>query len=73
MTETRSVPCPHCGDTLYQVGMLDYRGVGGKLADSPSLDTDEIGYFMFCPRCSRRVDMEVTSSPTGAGFLPKNR
>jgi DNA-directed RNA polymerase subunit RPC12/RpoP len=72
MTEIQKIPCPHCGDVLYQLGLLDDHGVWGKLPNAPSLENDKGGYFMSCPYCSRRVDMEVTSSPIGAGFRPRN-
>ena len=72
MTNIQNVPCPYCGKTLYRIGPLDKdRGVWGKLPDGPKMENDEKGNFMSCPECLRRVDMEITSSPTGAGFRPK--
>lgn len=57
MLPTHDVPCPHCGAALYSATSLD-DGVNPDTPESPNVQTDERGFFLECPHCRKRVQME---------------
>lgn len=57
MLPTHDVPCPSCGGFLYTSTSLD-DGVNTRTPESPRVEADGQGFFMCCPHCRARVQME---------------
>ena len=57
MLPTHDVPCPHCGKALYSAVSLD-DGFNPLTPESPKVEAEGSGFYMRCPHCAKRVQME---------------
>jgi transcription elongation factor Elf1 len=57
---TTTIPCPRCNGELLHAAALA-PGVLAKRSGDPDLEHDEKGYFVRCPHCTARLDVDVTS------------
>ena len=63
---TKETMCPCCGKVLYALGPVAQSVAG--VANGPKVESDQHGHFMRCPHCSKRVILQSTKTPVGAGF-----
>ena len=74
-----NIPCPYCKETLFRgrpsAASLDILGLAiadnatAIHEDDPGIQHEEGEYYAICPRCGKRVLMElVPGGPSGTSF-----
>lgn len=61
MLPTHEVRCPHCGQPLYSSLSLDDAALIGT-PESPPVHCEDGRFFLECPGCGARVEMERYSA-----------
>ncbi len=63
-----NVPCPYCKDTLRRIRPIE-ENVTGIHKNNPLLEQENGEYFVTCPNCGERVQMDtVPGGPSGTSF-----
>jgi uncharacterized protein YbaR (Trm112 family) len=62
------VPCPCCKGELYRTTLIDDRGAWALGKGSPRVQSDELGPFMICPHCKKRVVLIPDRTAARAGL-----
>jgi transcription elongation factor Elf1 len=57
---TTTIPCPRCNGELLHAARQAPGILATRIGD-PELQPDEKGYFVTCPHCAERIDVDVTS------------
>ena len=63
-----NVSCPHCKGTLLRIRPIAENATGIH-KDDPHLEHEDDEYFVTCPNCEERVQMDaVSGGPSGTSF-----
>jgi transcription elongation factor Elf1 len=66
---THDLPCPRCGKALYSATSLEDAANTGA-AESPKVESNGRGYYMKCPHCGERIDMQRVRVGDSEAFQP---
>lgn len=66
----RIIHCPCCKSVLYSLTANESTGkrTWRLTRDSPAVRTDPQGRFMHCPRCARRIELDMGDELESPGF-----
>jgi hypothetical protein len=71
--DVTAVQCPCCKKQLYRY-VVKKDGVVGTLKGDPKIQLDELGHYMECDHCRKRIAFEVVpGGPFGQSFQLSQR
>ena len=61
------VDCPKCGQRVYTAISLE-DVIPADAPTTPKVSSDARGYYLRCPHCRARIQMNRVDTPGGTGF-----